>query len=161
MRAGQGAEEGLTLEAQTPADLREKAEREAAAADDDKKEQARIKREDDKARERRELGDRTRQDASADGFELGQSRADVIKAMSGMGDMFADAPAAQAAAILDAAPDPFADNYAALNGKTITQQVLVADTGKTATLRMDAGQALRDVNERETALVKLKACIGR
>ena len=70
-------------------------------------------------------------------------------------------PATQAAAILDAAPDPFADNYAALNGKTITQQVLVADTGKTATLRMDAGQALRDVNEREAALLKLKACIGR
>lgn len=57
--------------------------------------------------------------------------------------------------IIDAlSPDAF-------EGKTITQQVQVADTGKTATLRMDAGQALRDVNEREAALLKLKACMGR
>ena len=59
-----------------------------------------------------------------------------------------------------AAPDQFATPEA-FDGKTITQQVQVADTGKTATLRMDAGQALRDVNEREAALLKLKACMGR
>lgn len=59
-----------------------------------------------------------------------------------------------------AAPETFAAPEA-FDGKTITQQVQVADTGKTATLRMDAGQALRGVNEREAALLKLKACMGR
>ena len=113
------------------------------------------------------MGDRgwpTKRDAESALAELNRKADEILGAAAPapVAEPVAEVPpATQAAAILDAAPDPFADNYAALNGKTITQQVLVADTGKTATLRMDAGQALRDVNERETALLKLKACIGR
>jgi hypothetical protein len=83
------AEEGLTLEAQTPEDLRAKAEREQAAADRERKqrtvEQERLRKE----AEGRDL--KARADQTLDSFELGQS---ADQQMSGMGDMFADAPAA-------------------------------------------------------------------
>ena len=79
------------IDDQELAKLRESAGRESALATErdeartraDKAEQARLKREADKDRERKELSDRTRQDASSDGFELGQSRAEVIAATAG------------------------------------------------------------------------------
>lgn len=150
----------LTLAAQTADDLKAKTERETAAT-----EAAQRKRALEQERLRREAearDNKARADQTVDSFELGQ---DAGRQMSGMGDMF-DAPATNkesltvAPAAADVAPDPLATPEA-FDGKTITQQVQVADTGKTATLRMDAGQALRDVNEREAALLKLKACMGR
>lgn len=53
-----------------------------------------------------------------------------------------------------------ADQYAKYAGKMVEQQVQVGDTGKTATLRMDAGKAMRQLDERETALKKLLDCLG-
>jgi hypothetical protein len=97
------AEEGLTLEAQTPADLKAKAEREQAAADRERKqrtvEQERLRKE----AEGRDL--KARADSTVDDFQLGQS---ADQQMSGMGDMFADAPAEASAPAEDAKPAPVA-----------------------------------------------------
>lgn len=41
----------------------------------------------------------------------------------------------------------------------VTQEVQVGDTGKTAKLRMDAGKALRALDEREASLLKLLDCL--
>lgn len=96
-RAGpgsQGADEGLTLTSYTADEIRaQESEREAAA-----KAEAKAKRDaDERARreqEQKELGDRRRQDASADNFELGQ---DPMEALSGQADIFsAPPPAAEA-----------------------------------------------------------------
>lgn len=80
------ADEGLTLTAQTPEELRAKAEREESAR---KAEAARKAA--DQERLRREAEDRdnkARADATVDDFQLGQ---DASVQMSGMGDLF-DAP---------------------------------------------------------------------
>lgn len=89
--AGDG--EGLTLSAQTPEDLKTKAGREAAG-----EEAERAKKAADQARLRKEAearDNKARADQSVDDFQLGQS---ADQQMSGMGDMFADAPTAQEAA---------------------------------------------------------------
>ena len=147
------------LTAQTAEDLKAKADREEAAtkaaASKKAAEQERLRRE----AEARDL--KARADATVDDFALGQ---DANRQMSGMGDMFADAPATPApqAAAPEAAPtaDPFAADYAALVGKTI-EQTVTTDDGKTAKLRMDAARALRDFDQRQKTLQDLKACLGR
>lgn len=87
----EGADEGLTLEAQTPEDLRAKADREEAAtkaaADARSADQERLRKE----AEQRDL--KARADQTVDDFQLGQS---ADQQMSGMGDLFADAPAPSA-----------------------------------------------------------------
>lgn len=75
------------LAAQTPEDLRAKAEREEAAAEAERR-----KRTAEQERLRKEAEDRdarARADQTVDSFELGQS---ADQQMSGMRDMFADAP---------------------------------------------------------------------
>ena len=69
----------------------------------------------------------------------------------------ADTPPVEAS---PAPHDPFADDYKAFEGKTLTQQVKVAGTGQTATMRRDAASALRSINEREKSLLELKKCLG-
>ena len=90
----EGGGEGLTLTAPSAADLQARADRAAGGEKADAKEQATLARQEAKDRERKELGDRTRQDASADGFQLGQSRSEVITAMAGNGDLFSSPAAA-------------------------------------------------------------------
>ena len=48
--------------------------------------------------------------------------------------------------------DPFADDYAALAGKTVT-----TEDGRT----VDAAQALREFDQRQKTLADLKTCLGR
>jgi hypothetical protein len=57
--------------------------------------------------------------------------------------------------------EAFAGNYAAFEGKTLEQPVQVAETGETATLRMDAAKALRELDKREKALKALKDCLEK
>lgn len=99
---------------------------------------------------------------AADAFELGQSRDDVIRAMAGNADLFAEpGPAAKTAQPETLTDDQaFADNFARFDGKTLTQQVMVADTGQTATLKMDAGKAMREQASRLESLRSLRACLG-
>lgn len=94
--AGGEGQEGLT--GPTADSLRADAERAQSAEKADAAEQKRLTREAAKAREQAELSDRTRQDAGADAFQLGQSRADVAAAMAGNGDLFAQPAEAPAAA---------------------------------------------------------------
>jgi hypothetical protein len=54
--------------------------------------------------------------------------------------------------------DPFADDYAALNGKTVTDTVRTED-GKAAKLKMDAGRALRAYDKRLKTLDDLRTCL--
>lgn len=85
-------DEGLTLQAQTPADLKAKAEHEQAAADLQRKQRA---AEQERLRKEAEGRDtRARADQTVDDFELGQS---AEQQLSGMGDLFAEAPAATTA----------------------------------------------------------------
>ena len=105
--AGAQGEEAraLTLEAPTAEALQAAEDRAAAADHADSNDQARLKREADKARAAAELGDRTRQDASSDGFELGQSRAEVINTMAGNGDLFSQPDSAdETPAVAPASP---------------------------------------------------------
>jgi Large polyvalent protein associated domain 38/Large polyvalent protein-associated domain 5/ADP-Ribosyltransferase in polyvalent proteins/Large polyvalent protein-associated domain 1 len=91
-RQGGPDQEGLTLSAQTPDDLKAKAEREAAARRADEAEQQRLER-------------KARADAQRDEFSLtGSDRAADVAAAAGQGDIFAEQPAAPTqAAPLDAA----------------------------------------------------------
>lgn len=57
--------------------------------------------------------------------------------------------------------EAFAGDYAALEGKTIEQPVLVADTGQTATLKFDAAKAMRTLDAREKAMKSLLDCITK
>lgn len=140
------------LAAQTQEDIRAKAEREEAAT---KAAAAKKAAEQERLRKEAEARDlKARADATVDDFQLGQ---DATQQMSGMGDMFAAAPPRSAPA---PTADPFADDYAALVGKTI-EQTVTTDDGKTAKLRMDAARALRDFDQREKTLADLKACLGR
>lgn len=52
------------------------------------------------------------------------------------------------------------DPYARFDGVQVDQQVLVAETGETATLRLDAGTALRSLNDRRRLLQRLLGCLG-
>ncbi len=169
-QADGGGEEaqGLTLEAQSEADLREKADREAAALESERAkkaaEQARLKKEAD-AKEAK-----ARADATVDAFQLG---ATADQQLSGMGDMF-DAPAepanaettlpAAGSASTDAQPatltdaEAFADDFKAFEGVTLEQQVMVSGTGQTVTLKMDAAKTLRDLTARLDSLRALSTC---
>ena len=81
----QGSEQSLTLQAQTEQDLRDRAEREAAATKEERRakkaEQDRL----DRAQQSKEH--RHRADATVDDFQLGQT---ADQQLSGMGDLFAD-----------------------------------------------------------------------
>lgn len=57
-------------------------------------------------------------------------------------------------------PPDQANDYEGLKGRTVTVPVQVADTGKTATLRADARQMLRDYDSRIEAMAKLLECVG-
>ncbi len=98
------AEQAQSLELSAPSreDLQAADDRAAAKDKADKTEQTRLKRQADKDRERKELGDKVRQDASADGFVLGQTPDEVVAAMAGNGDLFAEpAPVENAGALFD------------------------------------------------------------
>lgn len=56
--------------------------------------------------------------------------------------------------------EAFASDYKAFDGRTVEQQVSVADSGQTFQLRHDAARALRELDARQQALVKLKDCLG-
>ena len=70
----------------------------------------------------------------------------------------APAPAAEPQAAAPVAAGPFANNYTALNGKTLTMTVQT-EAGE-AKMRMDAGDALRAQQERLDKLQALKNCMG-
>jgi hypothetical protein len=53
----------------------------------------------------------------------------------------------------------FADNYRALEGRTLERKVKIADTGGTGTLRMDAAKAMRRLDGRRDALLALRKCL--
>lgn len=57
--------------------------------------------------------------------------------------------------------DPFADGYKALDGRKVTFQVRIEDTGQTATLSIDAAQHLRDLDDRAATMRRLLDCISR
>ena len=138
---GSTAQEGLTLEAQTAEDLRAKAAREQSAEQAERARKTTVE-----ARLRKDAEDRdnrARADATVDDFELGQS---AEQQMSGMGDLFAE----------DSAPA-----YGEFDGTQIEQQVRVAETGEVATMRMDAGPALRDADARVDTMRRLVECLAR
>lgn len=56
---------------------------------------------------------------------------------------------------------PFANNYAAFDGRTVEQKVNVAGTGEIATLRMDAAKTMREFDQREQALRGLQDCLKK
>lgn len=57
--------------------------------------------------------------------------------------------------------DPLAGDYKRLEGRQLSYQVLVQDTGRMATLRGDAAQMLRDIDRRLDALRKVAKCLER
>lgn len=146
-------EEGLSLEAQTAADLAAKTEREAAAVEADRRRQ-------------QELEDRARADAMRDEFTLtGSDRPADVAAAAGQRDIFSEpepaAPPAVRAAVLSD-EQAFAGDFARFAGKPVTQEVLVTSTGQTARLTIpDAAQALRELAVRRRALQELRTCLGR
>lgn len=182
VRAAQ-ADEGLTLEAQTEQDLRDKAAREEAAAQAERNRQAELaardakaKRERDKAEKdaraaqviaEREAEKKREIDAAAESFELGQEppkpvdRKVSTEQARGQRDVF-DAPSEPA----KPAPTPltdeqaYADNFARFEGKTLAMTFTVADTGQTATLKPDAAKTMRAQQARLDALKALRTCLG-
>ena len=94
------AQESDLLTTQTPEDLKAKADREEAAT---KAAASKKSAEQERLRKEAEARDnKARADATVDDFQLGQ---DATRQMSGMGDMFADEPAAApAAAPVDSSP---------------------------------------------------------
>jgi len=179
-RPQDGQEEGLTLTAQSEQDLRDKAAREEAAAQAERDRQAELaardakaKRERDKAEKdaraaqvlaEREAAKKREIDAAAETFELGQEppkpvdRKVSTEQARGQGDVF-DAPAAPPARQLTD-DEAFSDNFARFDGKPLAQTVTVADTGQTATLKMDAAKAMRAQQARLDALKALRTCLG-
>lgn len=57
--------------------------------------------------------------------------------------------------------EAFSGDFAAFEGKTVEQPVLVAETGTTAMLRMDAAKAMRALEARMQALKALKDCLEK
>ena len=51
------------------------------------------------------------------------------------------------------------DPYSGFDGKEISYQVEVEDTGKSYTVTVDAGTAMRDIDTRLEALRELRDCI--
>jgi len=64
-------------------------------------------------------------------------------------------PAPDAAARAEPEQDP----YAAMNGKEISYEVEVIETGETYTVTVDAGVVMKDLDARAEALQRLKGCI--
>lgn len=56
--------------------------------------------------------------------------------------------------------DSASDSYSRLDGKTVTYQVRIADTGAVATVAVDAGRALRELDARRDTMRRLLECIG-
>lgn len=57
-------------------------------------------------------------------------------------------------------PEPTAeDPFAKYDGVQIEQTIQIAETGQTATLKLDAGRALRALDERQRAVEKLRLCL--
>lgn len=73
-----------------------------------------------------------------------------------------EAPPAAAPAAPRALSDrqAFANQYAAFTGRIVEQPVNIAGSNETATLRMDAAKALRELDERSKVVEALRACIG-
>lgn len=153
-----GAPEGLRLSAQTTEELRAKAEREAAAAQADKAEQARLKREADQARESKELGDRLRQDLSAEGFELGQSQEDVIRAMAGNADLFGEPAQTTAPTAAKQAPKSFRKSF--MVETSVFVEGAEGQSGSFEQHRVDADSALKALDDDLAELRAFRACIA-
>ena len=137
------------LNAQTSEELRARAASNAAADKND-------------ADEQRRLDAKARADAGVGDFVLtGSDRAADVGAANGQQDIFAAPPAAAPAApqidLSDA--QAFANDYAAFVGRDVAQSVPL-DRNTQAVLRMDAAQALRELDARASALDALKLCIG-
>lgn len=54
-----------------------------------------------------------------------------------------------------------ADPFTRYDGITLERKVSIAGTGEVATIRFDAGKALRDLAAREQAVTRLRACVLR
>lgn len=54
-----------------------------------------------------------------------------------------------------------ADPFTRFDGITLERKVSIAGTGEVATIRFDAGKALRDLAAREKAITRLRACVLR
>lgn len=57
--------------------------------------------------------------------------------------------------------DPFSNGYSALEGRKVSFQVRIEDTGQIANFTVDAAQYLRDIDERKDIARQLAACIAR
>jgi Inorganic Pyrophosphatase len=109
-----------------------------------------------------------RQEAEASGLTAAQIDDATKEALDAgepnrAGNLLLEAMDQQRAPKEAAAPptaDPFTGDYAALEGKTI-EQTMTTDDGKTATMRMDAANAMRFADTRRDTLAELKACLGR
>lgn len=55
--------------------------------------------------------------------------------------------------------DPFASGYKALDGRLLTYEVRVADSGEVATVTVDAGQYLRELDQRVTTMRRIMECM--
>lgn len=53
----------------------------------------------------------------------------------------------------------FGGDYTRLDGKTVSQQFRIESTGQVATMKMDARQAMEDLDRRESALKELAKCL--
>ncbi|MBY0438584.1 MAG: hypothetical protein K2W80_10360, partial [Burkholderiales bacterium] len=131
---------GFELQGETSEELIAKAAREARV-------KAELDAAERKARKKEKAADdaksdKRQADATVDDFKLGQ---DAQTQMVGPG-------------LFDA--DPLANNYAALEGKTVVQTIPM-DGGKSATLKMDAAKALRGFDDRLAALKALGECVAR
>jgi hypothetical protein len=138
--------EDFELSRPTPRQVVDQAQ---AAADETRAEAARRRVRDEQERKDRERRDiAARMDASAENFQLGQNAQD---ALSGQDGLFQSR----------AAPDPFTAGYPALDGRKVKFQVLIADTGQTATFTVDAGQHMRDLDDRRDVARRLAECVNR
>ena len=81
------------------------------------------------------------------------------RARSAPAPIAAPAAPAPATAPKTEASDPLTGDYAAFDGKTLEQQVKVAESGEVAVLRMDAAKTLREFDTREQALRGLLKCL--
>jgi hypothetical protein len=125
-----GQSEGLTLQAQTPEDLKAKTEREEAATSAEKAKKAA-----DQERLRREAearDDKARADSTVDDFQLGQS---ADQQMSGMGDMFA--PESEKAKPIPSANTIFTEDAAAAARARLKAKLGRAQSGIDPEMLMD------------------------
>lgn len=135
-RQGEAAE-SLTLKGETPAELKAKAEAEAKVKAELEAVERKTRKKEKKADDAK--SDRRQADATVDDFQLGQDAETQLRGP----DLF----------------DPLANNYQALAGATVVQTVRL-DNGKDATLKMDAAQALRNMDDRIASLKALQTCLA-